>query len=229
MTEGRVLIVEDDPNLRDLYATTLAQAGYGVLEAADGARAIEAVDASAPDLVLLDVGLGSRSIDGLEVCRRIRRVSSVPIMLLTSRAEEADQLMGLFAGADDYLVKPVSLRLLPAKVAAVLRRSAPAAATPAPATLVSDGLLIDLDARMVRVAGDEVGLTRIQFDLLAALAENPGRVLTREQLVERVWGDWFGDDHHLDVHLSRLRAKISGAGGPRIAHAVRGVGFRLRS
>lgn len=233
LTQGRVLIVDDDPHLRELYAAALGQAGYAVFEAADGHRAIEAVDTGVPDLVLLDVGLGSRSIDGLEVCRRIRKVSTVPIMLLTSRAEEADQLLGLFAGADDYLIKPVSLRLLPAKVAAILRRStSPAPQPPAPtgaAPAAVPDLLIDREARTVHVAGGEVELTRIQFDLLAALAENPGRVLTREQLVERVWGDWFGDDHHLDVHLSRLRTKITDAGGPRVARAVRGVGFRLRS
>ncbi|HEX2858542.1 MAG TPA: response regulator transcription factor [Propionibacteriaceae bacterium] len=230
MTEGCVLIVDDDPSLRELYATTLAQAGYSVVEAADGQRAIEVARSGAPDLVLLDVGLGSRSIDGLEVCRRLRKESCVPIMLLTSRSEEADQLLGLFAGADDYLVKPVSLRLLPAKVATLLRRTAAVGGGSAmPATLASDDLVIDLDGRTVSVAGTAVALTKIQFDLLAALAENPGRVLTREQLVERVWGDWFGDDHHLDVHLSRLRAKITGAGGPRVAHALRGVGFRLRS
>ena len=230
MSEGCVLIVDDDPALRELYATTLTQAGYSVIEAADGQRAIDAARSGAPDLVLLDVGLGSRSIDGLEVCRRLRKESCLPIMLLTSRSEEADQLLGLFAGADDYLVKPVSLRLLPAKVATLLRRTAPVGAGPAaPATLASDYLVIDLDGRTVSVAGTAVALTKIQFDLLAALAENPGRVLTREQLVERVWGDWFGDDHHLDVHLSRLRAKITGAGGPRVAHALRGVGFRLRA
>ena len=230
MSEGCVLIVDDDPALRELYATTLTQAGYSVIEAADGQRAIDAARSGAPDLVLLDVGLGSRSIDGLEVCRRLRKESCLPIMLLTSRSEEADQLLGLFAGADDYLVKPVSLRLLPAKVATLLRRTAPVGAGPAgPATLASDDLVIDLDGRTVSVAGTAVALTKIQFDLLAALAENPGRVLTREQLVERVWGDWFGDDHHLDVHLSRLRAKITGAGGPRVAHALRGVGFRLRA
>ena len=229
VTEGRVLVVDDDVNLRGLYATTLKRAGYSAVETGDGLRAVEAVYAGVADLVLLDVGLGPHSIDGLEVCRRIRRVSSVPIMLLTSRAEEADQLMGLFAGADDYLVKPVSLRLLPAKVAAILRRAAPASPSAPANTLTSDELLIDLDARTVRLAGGGVELTKIQFDLLAALAENPARVLTREQLVERVWGDRFGDDHHLDVHLSRLRSKITDAGGPRVAYAVRGVGFRLRS
>ena len=232
MSEGCVLIVDDDPALRELYATTLTQAGYSVIEAADGQRAIDAARSGTPDLVLLDVGLGSRSIDGLEVCRRLRKESCLPIMLLTSRSEEADQLLGLFAGADDYLVKPVSLRLLPAKVATLLRRTAPAAvggAPAAPSTLASDDLVIDLDGRTVSVAGTAVALTKIQFDLLAALAENPGRVLTREQLVERVWGDWFGDDHHLDVHLSRLRTKITDAGGPRVARAVRGVGFRLRA
>lgn len=225
---NRVLIVDDDPDVRELYSVALSEAGFDILQAADGVGAIAAYHANSPDLVLLDIGLGAGSIDGLEVCRRLRAVTDTPIVLLTSRDEEIDQLTGLHVGADDYLTKTISLRLLTAKVAAVLRRSALGGGNNPPAALAADGLRIDLEGRTVSFDGKPVSLTRIEFDLLAALAENPGRVLTREQLVERVWGDWFGDDHHLDVHLSRLRAKVKSAGGPRLAHAVRGVGFRLK-
>lgn len=228
MPNARVLLVEDDPILRDLYSTALSESGYAVSTASEGQAAIEAFHAQAPDLVLLDIGLGTKSIDGLEVCRQLRRFSDRPIVLLTGRAEEADQLVGLLVGADDYLIKPISLRLLTAKVAAVLRRGRGDLAEEGPTQLGADDLLVDLESRRVTVRGTPVDLTRIQFDLLAALAENPDRVLTRDQLVERVWGEWYGDDHHLDTHLSRLRSKVSAAGGPRVASVVRGVGFRLR-
>lgn len=229
MAGQRILIVDDYVNVRALYAAALTESGYSIIEAQDGQAAIDAYHANAPDLVLLDVGLGPGTIDGLEVCRRLRRVSDTPIVLLTGRADEVDQLMGLYVGADDYLIKPISTRLLAAKVAAVLRRGKSEAADAGPQVLGSEDLLIDLRSRTVTVHGNPVDLTKTQFDLLAALAENPSRVLTRDQLVERVWGDWFGTDHHLDVHISQLRAKVQAAGGPRVAHVVRGVGFKLRA
>lgn len=182
--------------------------------------------AQAPDLVLLDISLGPNSIDGLEVCRRIRRDSDAPVIFLTTHGEDIDQVLGFSMGADDYLTKPVNHRILLARIAAVLRRQEGGRASE-PTSFARDDIQVDLIARSVTVKGNPVDLTRIQFDLLAALAEQPQRVLTREQLVERVWGGWFGTDHHLDVHLSRLRQRISKAGGPRIAHAVRGVGFRF--
>ncbi|QGF23073.1 response regulator transcription factor [Raineyella fluvialis] len=153
--------------------------------------------------------------------------ASARVPPLTSRADDIDQLIGFSTGADDYLVKPANPRLLLARVAAVLRRTDGRRRAQEPTQVTLDGVRIDLERRSVTVNDTPVDLTRIQFDLLAVLAENPQRVLTRGQLVERVWGDWFGDDHHLDVHLSRLRQRISAAGGPRVAHAVRGVGFRF--
>lgn len=228
MVSARILLVEDDPILAEVYSTTLSQAGYLVMRVSDGQSAIEAFHAQAPDLVLLDIGLGHGSIDGLEVCKRLRRDSEKPIVLLTSRADEADQLVGLLVGADDYLTKPISTRLLAAKVAAVLRRGSAGPAEPQPTVLGTDGLVVDREGRRVSVNGTPVELTKIQFDLLACLAENPDRVLTRDQLVRRVWGEWYGGDHLLDTHLSRLRAKVAAAGGPRVATAVRGVGYRLR-
>ncbi len=227
MNQSLVLVVEDDPDLRELMTVTLTNSGYRTVEASDGESALAKFHAHAPQLVLLDISLGPHTIDGLEVCRRIRRDSDVPVVFLTTHGEDIDQIIGFSTGADDYLTKPVNHRLLLARIAAVLRRQeGPGRATEI-TRMGQDGIDIDLSARTVTVNDQPVDLTRIQFDLLAALAENPTRVLTREQLIERVWGDWYGADHHLDVHLSRLRQRISAPGGPRVAHAVRGVGFRF--
>lgn len=229
MSQPLVLVVEDDPDLRELMSVTLASAGYRSLEAASGEVALEYFHAHAPDLVLLDISLGPNAIDGLEVCRRIRRHSDVPVVFLTTHDEDIDQIIGFSTGADDYLTKPVNTRLLLARLAAILRRSQGDQRSIERTVLSHAGLEVDLQARSVSVNGAPLDLTRIQFDLLAALMEQPSRVLTRAQLVERVWGDWFGNDHHLDVHISRLRQRVADAGGPRIAHAVRGVGFRFTS
>ncbi|MCX6430371.1 MAG: response regulator transcription factor [Actinobacteria bacterium] len=227
VNQSLILLVENDEKARSQHVLSLSSAGYRTMEASNGDEAISVFHAHVPDLVLLDIGLGGKGIDGLEVCRRIRRVSDTPVIFLTTRSEEVDELMGLTVGADDYLIKPISKRLLVARVAAVLRRSGVGRETAEATVLGTPDLMIDLDSRSVSVNRVVIALTRTQFDLLAALAENPSRVLTREQLVSRVWGEWYGADHHLDVHLSRLRKKIGDAGGPRVAHAVRGVGFRL--
>ncbi len=229
MNQPLVLIVEDDPDLRELMTVTLTNSGHRTVEAADGESALAKFHAHAPNLVLLDISLGPHTIDGLEVCRRIRRVSDVPIIFLTTHGEDIDQIIGFSSGADDYLTKPVNHRLLLARIAAVLRRQGGPGRTAEATRLGQQGVDIDLNARTVTVNDGLVDLTRIQFDLLAALAEDPTRVLTREQLVERVWGEWYGNDHHLDVHLSRLRQRIASNSGPRVAHAVRGVGFRFTS
>lgn len=229
MSQSLVLVVEDDPDLRELMTVTLTNSGYRTVEASDGETALEKFHAHAPHLVLLDISLGPHTIDGLEVCRRIRRDSDVPVVFLTTHGEDIDQIIGFSTGADDYLTKPVNHRLLLARIAAVLRRQDGSGRTTEVTRMECEGVDIDLNARTVTVNGSLVDLTRIQFDLLAGLAENPTRVLTREQLIERVWGDWYGADHHLDVHLSRLRQRITAAGGPRVAHAVRGVGFRFTS
>ncbi len=227
MNQSLVLVVEDDPDLRELMTVMLTNSGHRTVEAADGETALQKFHAHAPDLVLLDISLGPFTIDGLEVCRRIRKDSDAPIIFLTTHGDDIDQIVGFSTGADDYLTKPVNHRLLLARIAAILRRrEGPRRAVEA-TRLGQQGVDIDLNARTVSVNEELVDLTRIQFDLLAALAEHPTRVLTREQLVERVWGEWYGNDHHLDVHLSRLRQRIGSSGGPRIAHAVRGVGFRF--
>lgn len=227
MNNALILLVEDDVEIRGDHVRTLVKAGYRTMEASNGDEAVGLFHSHVPDLVLLEIGLGGKGIDGLEVCRRIRRVSDTPVIFLTRRADEIDELMGLTVGADDYLIKPISQRLLVARVAAALRRSGIGREDAGATVLGTPDLVIDLDSRSVSVNRVVIALTRTQFDLLAALAEHPSRVLTREQLVSRVWGEWFGADHHLDVHLSRLRKKIGDAGGPRVAHAVRGVGFRL--
>lgn len=227
MNQPLVLVVEDDADLRELMTVTLTNSGYRTVEAADGNSALERFHATAPQLVLLDIALGSRSIDGLEVCRRIRRDSDVPIVFLTTHSDDIDQIVGFSLGADDYLTKPVNHRLLIARLAAILRRTSATSRTTQPTKLTVQGVAVDLVARQVTVGETPVELTRIQFDLLVALAEEPKRVITRAQLVERVWGEWYGADHHLDVHLSRLRQRIIEAGGPRLAHAVRGVGYRF--
>lgn len=229
MTQPLVMVVEDDPDLRELMTVTLTNSGHRTVEAADGESALAKFHAHAPNLVLLDISLGPHTIDGLEVCRRIRRDSDVPVIFLTTHGEDIDQIIGFSTGADDYLIKPVNHRVLLARITAVLRRKEGSRRTAEATRLGEQGVDIDLNARTVTVNDQLVDLTRIQFDLLAALAENPTRVLTREQLVERVWGEWYGNNHHLDVHLSRLRQRIAASGGPRVAHVVRGVGFRFTS
>jgi len=229
VTQPLVMVVEDDPDLRELMTVTLTNSGHRTVEAADGESALAKFHAHAPNLVLLDISLGPHTIDGLEVCRRIRRDSDVPVIFLTTHGEDIDQIIGFSTGADDYLIKPVNHRVLLARITAVLRRKEGSRRTAEATRLGEQGVDIDLNARTVTVNDQLVDLTRIQFDLLAALAENPTRVLTREQLVERVWGEWYGNNHHLDVHLSRLRQRIAASGGPRVAHVVRGVGFRFTS
>ena len=228
MTKVRILVVDDDPHMRGLERAALEDHGYAVSEAATGEEAVATCRSESPTLVVLDVGLGDDSVDGFETCRRIRRFSDVPVVLLTARSDDIDQVAGLSIGADDYLTKPVAPRVLVAHVEAILRRESGPPEGDRGVVYETPGLRIDMQARTVTVGATDVELTRIQFDLLAALAERPSRVLTREQLIERAWGNWYGADHHLDVHLSRLRARILAAGGPRVGCAVRGVGFRLR-
>ncbi len=218
-----ILVIDDDDDLRGLVGLALTDSGYKVVGAPDGPQGIAAFHAHRPDLVVLDIGLGS--MDGLEVCRQLRAVSATPIVFLTSRAEEIDQLVGFAAGADDYVTKPFSPKLLVARVGTVLRR---AAGTEEITTRFEVGpLAIDTEERRATVNGVELDLTRTEFDLLALLMENPRRVVTRDVLLERVWGSWYGDDHVVEVHMSRLRTKVKAAGDLRIGIAVRGVGYKL--
>jgi len=218
-----VLVIDDDSDLRALVTLALTESGYRVVEAADGPTGISQYHGHQPDLVVLDIGLGS--MDGLEVCRQLRAVGTTPIVFLTSRAEEVDQLVGFAAGADDYVTKPFSPRLLVARVGSVLRRGSGAEEK---RTRFEVGpLTIDAESRVATADGVELDLTRTEFDLLTILMENPRRVVTRDMLLERVWGSWYGDDHVVEVHMSRLRSKVKAASGLRIGVAVRGVGYKL--
>jgi len=224
---SRVLIVEDEPDIRDLLGFHLEREGYLVSTARTGADALRQIAASPPDLVLLDLMLPE--VDGLEVCRRLRRESrttALPIVMLTAKGEETDRVLGLEMGADDYVVKPFSPKEVVARVRAVLRRAGAPALSTGP--MVSGRLSIDLARHVVLVAGSPVELTPKEFDLLRALAEARGRVLSREYLLDRVWGYTAAEEiesRTIDVHVRRLRMKL-GAEGARIV-TVKSVGYRL--
>jgi two-component system, OmpR family, response regulator len=222
MTET-ILTIDDDPDIRELMKFALADAGYRVVSAQDGPTGIAAYHANQPDLIVLDIGLGA--MDGLEVCRQLRALGTTPIVFVTSRAEEVDQLVGFAAGADDYVTKPFSPKLLVARVGTILRRGQ---GTEKEKTRFEAGpITVDTEERVARVGDTELDLTRTEFDLLVMLMENPRRVVNRQSLLEGVWGSWYGDDHVVEVHMSRLRTKVKAAGGPRIGVAVRGVGYKL--
>ncbi|HZU13325.1 MAG TPA: response regulator transcription factor [Chloroflexota bacterium] len=220
---GKVLIVDDEPAVRDVVGRYLRREGFETIEAADGAQAIPlARDA---DLVVLDLMLPV--IEGLDVCRRLRADRNIPIIMLTAKGEEADTLIGLALGADDYVVKPFSPRELVARIQAVLRRSA---ATPAADDVIRvGGLRINLATRQVESAGRDVHLTSREFDLLAFLAQRPGQVFTRQQLLDGVWDYTFaGDETTVTVHVRRLREKIEpDPMRPRRIKTVWGVGYKL--
>ena len=228
MRADRVLVVDDEPTIRDIVRRYLAADGFEVVEAADGDDALARLVAQEPDVVVLDVMMPG--VDGLEVLRRIRARSEVYVILLTAKAEEIDKLVGLSVGADDYLTKPFSPRELVARVRAVLRRRRDGASgAPAGEVLTFGGLAIDADRREVRRGGVVVELTALEFDLLAALAKSPGRVYTRRQLLERVWGwDFVGDERVVDVHIGNLRRALGDdAAAPAVIATVRGVGYKF--
>jgi DNA-binding response OmpR family regulator len=217
-----VIVVEDDPHIADLVDLYLRREGYRVLLAGDGEKGLEAFKQSDPWIVILDVGLPGRR-DGFDVCREIRSHSSVPILFLTARDDEVDRILGLELGADDYLVKPFSPRELVARVRAILRRTREA--PPAHEVVTVDGIEVDLRRREARHDGDAVALTTREFDLLAFLATNLGLALSRQQLLDGVWGaDWYGDERTVDVHVAQLRKKF-GADFPLAT--VWGVGYRF--
>ncbi|TVZ00562.1 DNA-binding response regulator [Trebonia kvetii] len=222
----RVLVVDDEPHIRTVLRGYLEAAGFAVSEAVDGAAAVDEVRRDPPDLVLLDVMLPGR--DGLEVLREVRTFSDVYVILVTARTEEIDKLLGLGVGADDYITKPFSPREVAARVKAVLRRDRGPREVAGP-VLRFEGLTIDKDAREVRVDGAAVNLSALEFDVLAALAEAPGRVFSRRQLLEGVWGyDFFGDERVVDVHIRGLRSRLGDdAGNPRLIATVRGVGYKF--
>jgi DNA-binding response OmpR family regulator len=223
----RLLVVDDEAPIIELLRGYLVREGWDVLAASDGPTAVEMARERAPDVVVLDVMLPG--LDGFEVLRQIRTFSDAYVIMLTARAEEIDRIVGLSAGADDYLVKPFSPRELVARVRALLRRPRPARVAGAKRTEMGD-LVIDVPRRSVTVRGMPVTLTTIEFDLLTTLAREPGVVLSRQRLLDRVWGvDYVGDEHVVDVHLANLRRKLGDAAAhPRYIETVRGVGFRFK-
>jgi len=224
---ARVLIIEDDPNVAEVVGRYLAREGYEVEIASDGVAGLERALADPPELVVLDLMLPN--LGGLEVCKRIRAAAPVPVIILTALGEEADRIVGLELGADDYVAKPFSPRELTARVKAVLRRaSGPLSATAPPAVLRAGELEVDVTAHEARLAGELVALTAREFDLLAHLMEHPRRAFRREELLERVWGFSYGDTSTVTVHIRRLREKIEAdPSAPRYVTTVWGVGYRF--
>jgi len=222
----RSLTVEDDERIRTAVSLALEEEGWEVKETANGEDALVAFAQDPSDVVLIDIMLPG--IDGFEVCRRIRRLGDVPIVMVTARSDSHDVVAGLEAGADDYLRKPFDPKELSARVRALLRRSRPSGS---PAQMVIDQLEIIPDEGVVRLAGDEVHLTRTEFRLLVELASSPGKVMSREDLLERVWArDYFDDERLVDVHVRRLRTKIEpDPANPRYVVTVRGMGYKLQA
>lgn len=225
-----VLVVDDETNLIELVAGYLTREGYVVLTAIDGLSALALAQEHRPDLVILDLMLPG--LDGLEVCRRLRQFSDAYVLMLTAKAEEVDTLVGLAVGADDYVTKPFSPRELVARVKALLRRPRTGTATAdlPPPVLRHGDLVIDEGRHEATKRDQSLALTAREFALLAALAAHPGRVFTRAQLLERVWGDAYYDDHVVDVHVGNLRRKLEDDPAcPRYVETVRGVGYRFRA
>jgi DNA-binding response OmpR family regulator len=223
----RILFVEDEQAITDPFSRALERAGFEPVTARSGHEGLALADRLDPDLVLLDLSLPD--MDGRDVCRELRRRSNTPIVMLTARGTEMDRIIGLELGADDYVVKPFSGGEVIARIRAVLRRVG--AAGNGPSVVSVGGLDVDFDARRVHLDGEEINLTRKQFDLLAALARRAGRVVSRADLMAEVWDEnWFGATKTLDVHIGLLRRKLGEEpASPHLIHTVRGVGFRLAS
>jgi DNA-binding response OmpR family regulator len=223
----RILAVEDDERIRSAVKLALEDEGWIVDEAESGEQAIELFQRSAPDVVLIDIMLPG--IDGFELCRTLRRTSDVPVVMVTARNDTHDIVAGLEAGADDYLTKPFAPKELSARIRALLRRIRPSA--PGHARLVFGDLELIPDEGKVLREGREVHLTKTEFRLLCELAESPGKVLSREALLDKVWGyDYFGDGRLVDVHVRRLRTKVEhDPANPRHVVTVRGLGYRLQT
>jgi DNA-binding response OmpR family regulator len=223
----RILSVEDDERIRTAVKLALEDEGWTVDEAGSGEEAIDLFHQAQPDVVLIDIMLPG--IDGFELCRTLRRHSDVPIVMVTARNDTHDVVAGLEAGADDYLTKPFAPKELSARIRALLRRIRPI--SPGHARLVFGDLEIVPDEGKVTRAGTELHLTKTEFRLLCELAQNPGRVFSRESLLDKVWGyDYFGDGRLVDVHVRRLRTKVEAdPANPRHVVTVRGLGYRLQS
>lgn len=220
---SKILVIDDEPSILNLVSAYLKPEGYEVYTASDGPSGLKAAKAYKPDLVVLDIMLPG--MDGLELLSRLRRESEVYVILLTARTEETDKIVGLSVGADDYVTKPFSPRELVARIKAALRRLKAGAGSSGAEILSFRRARIDAGARIVTVNEVPVELTAIEFDLLKALAENRGRVLTREQLLEKVWGgNYYGEMRVVDVHLGHIRQKL---GDDSLISTVRGVGYRF--
>ncbi|NYG56824.1 response regulator transcription factor [Nocardioides perillae] len=230
--DRKALVVEDDADIRELIALTLTSQGFEVTSAADGREAVDAARSADPDLITLDLGLPG--FDGIEACRRIREFSDAYIVMVTARNEEVDRLIGLETGADDFLGKPFSPRELKARVNAMFRRPRRGAAVAADddSEVLRHGVLtVDVDGRRALRDGEELALTRTEFDLLTELMRTPARVWSREALLRSVWGnEWVNDTHLVEVHIGNLRRKLGdGKGETRLIRTVRGVGYRMEA
>jgi DNA-binding response OmpR family regulator len=224
-----ILLVDDEESVQKLLAYPLERDGFRVLQARDGDEALQRFSQDEVDLVVLDIMLPR--LDGLEVCRRLRAQSSVPIIMLTARDDELDKVLGLELGADDYITKPFSIREFRSRVRALLRRASAPRHDPRQAELIEgDGVRIDLAKRSVEVRGKQVQLTYVEFELLRILASNPGRVYTRQMLLEGLWGGAeYREPRTIDVHVRHLREKLErDPREPELIFTVRGVGYRFR-
>ncbi|MGZ5384416.1 MAG: response regulator transcription factor [Acidimicrobiia bacterium] len=230
MERRLVLIIDDERELRTMLSSYLKKEGFETLEAADGPQGLESAAKGEPDLIILDVGLPG--IDGFEVLRRLRQRSDVPVIMLTARSEEMDRVVGLTVGADDYVTKPFSPREVSARITAILRRSSMATRSgeDEEQALRFEGLIIDSAKREVVCDGKPVEVSTLEFDLLVALASSPGRVFSRQQLMEKVWGwDYFGVDRVVDVHMVNIRKALGDdPAHPRFIGTVRGVGYKFQ-
>ncbi len=218
----KILVVDDDPRLRDLVTIALERADFTVIVAANGQQALTHAARENPDLIVLDIGLPE--LDGLEVCRRLRARSQVPILFLTARADEIDRIVGLELGADDYVTKPFSPRELVARVRAILKRANPAMLVQ---SLRHGQLMLDPDRHLCSVAGTAATLTAAEMALLARLMQHPDMVQTRAGLIEQVWGDSDISDRTLDSHLRNLRRKLADAGCADAIETLHGIGIRM--
>ncbi|MFN8214478.1 MAG: response regulator transcription factor [Candidatus Nanopelagicales bacterium] len=226
---SRILVVEDEQSFSDALSFMLRKEGFDVAVADDGQVAVETFERDGADLVLLDIMLPGMS--GTEVCRRIRTTSQVPIIMVTAKDSEIDKVVGLELGADDYVTKPFSSRELVARIRAVMRRRTAEPGTKSDATLTAGNIEMDVERHVVTVDGETVKLPLKEFELLEVLMRNAGRVLTRGQLIDRVWGsDYVGDTKTLDVHVKRLRSKIEPEPAePTVLVTVRGLGYKLEA
>ncbi|HEY7255720.1 MAG TPA: response regulator transcription factor [Solirubrobacterales bacterium] len=225
---GRILVVEDEESISQPFAEALRRAGFEAIVTGTAAGGLELAEESEPDLVILDLSLPDG--DGRDVCRELRRRSDVPIVMLTARGTEMDRIVGLELGADDYVVKPFSAAEVISRIRAVLRRSAPRdGETPEQGAIQVGGIELDPESRRASLDGTELDLSRKEFDLLAELMRNAGRVVRREDLMSKVWDvNWFGSTKTLDVHIGWLRRKLGDdSNDPRYIETVRGVGFRF--